>query len=96
LEANVVFAEESVVSRATELMEAELGDEMVALDVQQGLCLGLNAPATSVWRLTARPLSVGELKSALGTEYSAAPEELSADLQDLLGEMVSRGMISIR
>ena len=34
--------------RATELLEAELGDELVALDQAQGQCFGFNGVATSV------------------------------------------------
>ena len=92
----MTFPEERVVSRAAKLMEAELGDEMVALDVQQGLCLGLNAPATSVWRLLERPTSVGELEKLLLAEYDVASDELARDLQELLRDMASRGLVSIR
>ena len=91
----MTLPETSVVSRAAELMEAELGDEMVALDVEQGLCFGLNAPATSVWRLLEQPRTVGELKNGL-SEYDVSAEELSHDLRDLLRDMVARRLISIR
>ena len=92
----MTLPETSVVSRAAELMEAELGDEMVALDVEQGLCFGLNAPATSVWRLLEQPRTVGELKNGLLSEYDVSAEELSHDLRDLLRDMVARRLISIR
>ena len=46
--------------RATELLEADLGDELVALDQAQGQCFGFNGVATSVWRLLASPRSAGK------------------------------------
>ena len=91
-----MFSDERIVSRAAELMEAELGDEMVALDVEQGLCFGLNAPATSVWRLLDQSRTVGELKSALGDEYDVSEEQLDQDLATLLEDMVARRLISLR
>ena len=39
-----------VYKRRTELMEAELGDELVGLDPAAGECFGFNSVATSVWR----------------------------------------------
>ena len=92
----MVLRDDSVISRATELMEAELGDEMVALDVEQGLCFGLNAPATSVWRLLERPRHVSELKTSLLAEYDVTEAELSEDLETLLQDMVSRGLVTLR
>ena len=36
--------------RAAQLLEADLGDELMALDVEGGTCFGFNAVATGVWR----------------------------------------------
>ena len=41
--------------RAVDLMEAELGDDIVALDVARGTCFGFNSVASSVWRALAEP-----------------------------------------
>ena len=48
--------------RAIDLMEAELGDELVALDPKAGECFGFNGVATSVWRILEEPRSFEQLR----------------------------------
>ena len=84
---------EPVYCRATDLLEAEVGDELVALDAEQGTCFGFNSVATSVWRALREPRSFDALRDALLEEYSVTPEQCTSDLRDLLGEMEHRGLI---
>ena len=79
--------------RARELMEADMDDELVALDPQGGLCFGFNSVATSVWKLLAQPRSEPEMQAALGDEYDVAPEQCRAELQELLSDLVAKGLV---
>ena len=79
--------------RATQLMEAELGDELVALDVAQGSCFGFNEAAASVWRQLAQPRSFEQLRAALLDEYEVSEEECGRDLAELLDEMTRAGLV---
>ena len=47
--------------RKIDLMEAELGDELVALDPDAGECFGFNSIATSVWRMLEGADAIGAL-----------------------------------
>lgn len=47
--------------RTEELLEAEIGDELVALNVTAGTCFGFNSFATFVWQLLERDRSFDEL-----------------------------------
>lgn len=84
---------EAVYERATELLEADLGDELVALDVEGGTCFGFNSVATGVWRLLASPRSFGELKQALLAQYEVGEEQCEGELRELLGDLVQKGLI---
>ncbi|MCW3797430.1 PqqD family protein [Sphingomonas sp. BN140010] len=79
--------------RARELMEADMDDELVALDPQGGLCFGFNSVATSVWKLLAESRSEAELQSALGEEYDVAPEQCRTELRELLDDLTGKGLI---
>jgi len=50
-------------------MEAELGEELVALDPQAGNCFGFNEVAAWVWRRLAEPASLDQLRDELLKEY---------------------------
>lgn len=82
-----------VYSRATELMEAEVGHELVALDVEQGKCFGFNAVATTVWRLLGEPRTAEQVCAALEQEFDVSPDECRRDVDTLLSELVSRGLV---
>ena len=46
-----------IYERATSLMEAELGDELVGLQPDAGVCYGFNSVAKRVWQLLEQPQS---------------------------------------
>jgi hypothetical protein len=84
----------AVYERAVEFMEAELGDELVALDPKAGECFGFNAVATSVWRQLERPRSFEELRDALLAEYEVEPEQCARELRELLDNLTNRGLLA--
>jgi hypothetical protein len=79
--------------RATELLEADVSDELVALDPNKGTCFGFNSVAKDVWRKLERPRSVEELKTELLEEYDVSDAQCAEELDDLLEEMTRSGLI---
>lgn len=83
----------TIYHRARPLMEAELGDELVTLDVDGGHCYGFNAVAASVWRLLETPLSEAAIQHALMEEYDVASDQCARELDELIADLSSRGLI---
>ena len=81
--------------RAVELMEAERGDELVALDAGAGECFGFNNVAASVWRQLEQPKSVEQLKKALMQEYDVDPQQCERELNELLDDLSSKGLVTV-
>lgn len=79
--------------RTTKVLEADLGDELVALDVEGGACFGFNPVATNVWRLLDSPKSFDELRATLLSQYEVSSEQCSEELNDLLGSLIDHGLI---
>lgn len=88
--ANVLY------ERAVDLMEAALGDEIVALDPAGGHCFGFNSVAASVWRQLSQPRSFAELKTSLLDEFDVSDAECEADLAKLLEQLATDGLIRAR
>lgn len=86
---------EPLIRRRIELMEAELDDEIVGLDVEQGTCFGFNATATTVWKALERPAARSELLETLLREYDVEPAACAAELDALLADLTARGMIEV-
>jgi hypothetical protein len=82
-----------VYKRAISLMEAELGDELVALDPNAGECFGFNSVATSVWRKLEEPKTFEQLRDALIDEYEVDSEQCTRELRELLDDLSAKGLV---
>ena len=80
-------AENEIYRRSAQLMEADINDELVALEPNKGLCFGFNSVATDIWRKLEEPRSFGDLRSELLAEYDVSEEQCTIDLRDLLEQM---------
>ena len=87
---------EPLIRRRIELMEAELDDEIVGLDVEQGTCFGFNATATTVWKRLEQPATRTELLETLLQEYDVEPPACETELDLLLADLTERGMIEVQ
>ena len=79
--------------RQANLLEAELGDELVALDATAGHCFGFNSVATSVWRRLEQPTTFAALHADLLEEYDVDAEQCRAELRALLDDMAEQGLV---
>lgn len=84
---------EPVYMRAIETRDADIGDELVAMDVDAGTTFGFNSVAASVWRILSTPRSFEALRDELLDQYDVSAEECSTDLRRLLAEMIADGLI---
>ena len=82
-----------VYRRAVELMEADIGSELVALDPDQGNCFGFNEAATSVWRSLHEPRNFDQLRDALLADYEVDADQCSRDLKELLEDLIRKGLV---
>jgi len=80
-------------ARAKDLLEAELGEELVALDVDGGHCFGFNQVAADIWRLLDQPRDFESLQRSLMADYEVDADECAADLRSCLAEMEGNGLI---
>jgi hypothetical protein len=80
--------------RAIQLLEAGIGDELVALEPDKGNCFGFNEVATWVWRRLAEPATFEQLRDGLLIEYEVGGEQCTVELKALLDELIARGLIA--
>jgi hypothetical protein len=85
---------ESVVARNDGFVEAEIDGEVVALNIEQGTCYGLNQVGSRIWNLLATPIRVVDVCETLLAEYAVDADECERQVIDLLEELCSEGMIT--
>ena len=79
--------------RASEVMDADVGDEVVAFDVHSGHTFSLNEVAASVWRSLSEPKSLDALRDELLADYDVSVEQCTSELEQLLEELVEKGLV---
>ena len=84
---------ERTYKRAIQVIEAGMGGELVAMDVERGDCFGFNAVAAFVWRELEKPKSFGQLRDALLGEFDVSGEQCSTELGELLDDLVAKGLV---
>lgn len=79
---------ENVVSR-------EVDGETVILDLKSGNYFGLDRVGTRVWKLLGETRSLEAVVQAMLAEFDVEEPRLRTDLEALLGELSSRGLLEI-
>ncbi len=87
---------EPLYERSTQLLEANLGDELVALDAEGGNCFGFNSVATFVWRELETPKTLAELRDKLLAEYDVGTNQCSEELQELLDGLIAKRLVRVQ
>ena len=81
--------------RTKELMEAELGADIVALDTERGRCFGFNEVAAWVWRRLEAPATFEQLHHGLLEAFEVGEDECRLELRALLEDLVAKDLVSI-
>jgi hypothetical protein len=80
--------------RNRELMEANFGDELVALDRKIGVCLSFNEAATHIWRSLETPTMVSDIIEGLLQEFDVDAHECRRDVLELIAELEAMGLVA--
>jgi coenzyme PQQ synthesis protein D (PqqD) len=85
----------ATVVASADIAASEFGDELVVLDLRDGVYYGLEDVGARVWRLVQRPVSVLELREALVAEYEVDQDRCERDVLTLVGELAAKGLVTI-
>ena len=81
------------VVRCQELLEADLNGEIVALNVEQGQCYGLNSVASEIWRMLEEPKSIDEICGTLSSEYDVDSATCRSEVMALLSQLEDERLV---
>ncbi|HSG40441.1 MAG TPA: PqqD family protein [Thermoanaerobaculia bacterium] len=87
---------DTIVQVRSDVLFRQLGDEIVALDLESGKYYGLNEVGSRVWDLLQTPRPLGAVQEALLQEYEVPAGDLWRDLEMLVSELVRHGLAEVR
>ena len=91
----VSLTADSHVARAGTALSAEVGGELVALDVNRGVCYGLNHVGTRIWQLLETPRFVREIVDTLLSEYDVPREACAEQTLNLLRDLLAAELVVV-
>lgn len=74
----------------------EVGGETVILDLGSEQYFGLDEVGTRIWQLLQEKGDLQQIFDCMLGEFDVTADRLEADMQALLGELASAGLISVR
>ncbi|HUE95142.1 MAG TPA: PqqD family peptide modification chaperone [Longimicrobiaceae bacterium] len=86
----------SVVAASSNLVAAELGEEVVILNLKDAQYFGLKEIGLRVWQLLQRPVTMGEIEAVVLEEYDVEPERCREELSRLVSGLVERGLVEVK
>lgn len=80
---------------APDVLFTTFEEEVVLLNLKDGVYYGLDTIGAAAWAMLQRPTSLPALRDAIVAEYDVTPRACQADLERLVGELVDRGLVVV-
>jgi hypothetical protein len=85
----------SIVVAAKDLVSCNLADDVVILNLKDGIYYGLNSVGGRIWSLIQESRTVDQIRDAILEEYEIDPDSCERDLQVLLRDLAARELVRI-
>ncbi|MGH9892303.1 MAG: PqqD family protein [bacterium] len=83
------------ISIAVDVVFEILDREAVLLNLNTGVYFTLNEVGTRIWQLIEQRRNPSQIRQTLLEEYNVQREVIDADLNELLSELASRGLVFV-
>jgi len=84
-----------IAARADNKVAAEVGDEVVVLDIESGSYFQLNKVGARIWALLDAPIPVAALCTRLEAAFDVDSVTCRAEVTDFLVTMRDKGLVKI-
>jgi hypothetical protein len=85
----------TVVARSSGLIHSHIDDEVVALNIESGVCYGLNGVGSRIWSLLESPVPISRICMTLVAEYDVDPTVCESDVLDLIEQLHSEKLVIV-
>ncbi len=86
---------DTTVARNEAILFAQVGEELVALHIERGEYVGLDAVGSHIYELLEMPMTVGSLCDRLVVTYDVSPEVCRKETLAFVGDLVGKEMLKI-
>ena len=86
--------EGTLVKATSGCISSRLGAETVILETERGTYFELDEVGSRIWELLQNPRAVDEIAAAVGAEFDVDEDRCREDVERLLAELHSRGLVT--
>ncbi len=88
------LTDQTLLTAKPDIIDSEIDDEIVMMNIDTGAYFGLDDIASIIWQKMKEPIQYGDLIDSLTAEYEVERQQCIDDLQPLLQQMQSEGLIT--
>lgn len=90
------ITEATIVKAADHVTSAEVEEECILLDLQDGIYYGLNPTGAQIWTHIQEPTSIGAVVTGIVEEYGIDYDEGVEDVTTLLQDLKEKNLIVVK
>ena len=87
---------QALYQRSPKILFAELGTDVVALQIELGHCYGMQDGAAAIWNLLTEPIGIEQMVERLTEAYDVEPAACREDVERIVGQLRQEGMVIVR
>jgi hypothetical protein len=87
--------ESATVVAGQSVLSSQFDEELVILNLDDGVYYGLDHVGARIWELTKKPITVGALRDTILAEYDVERARCEHDLTTLLRSLSAKGLVRI-
>lgn len=84
-----------VIGQSRNWFTSELGNELMMMNIDRGVYIGLNPMGVQIWRLIEPPQTIGDICAALIEKFEVDPAVCRAEVEAFVEKMAARGLITV-
>jgi hypothetical protein len=92
---NLPITERTRVVASRGQLSARLSGEAVILALRDSVYYGLDGTGARIWELVQQPATLRDVAATVTREYDVAADTATRDLLQLVGDLLSRGLIDV-
>lgn len=84
-----------VIGQSGDWISSDLGGELMMMNIDRGIYVGLNPMAAEIWRLIETPRATDAICAALIDRFVVDPATCRAEVDAFIDKMVARGLVMV-
>lgn len=84
-----------VIGQSRDWISSDLGDELMMMNIDRGVYIGLNPMGAEIWRLIETPRASDAICAALVDRFEVDPATCRAEVDAFIDKMAARGLVMV-